>query len=109
MAEEVVLEDIQGDDDTLMPNDGEVFQPQPSPEVQAEIAEERAMIQSAAPLLDRIFAFLDEQIQQTKDISSIDVAADDLRSELLAQRKLADRLYAVRNDLENLKAAHLDT
>ena len=95
-------------DGTLMPNDGSVFQPAPPEEVQKEIAEERAMIQSAAPLLDRIFTFIDEQIAQTSDIDSIDLDKDDVRSQLMAQRMLKDRLYAVKSDLENLKSAHLD-
>lgn len=105
MANEVNPAEYDG---TLMPNDGGVFQPQPSEDVQKEIAQERAMIQSATPLLDRIEAFLDEQIAQTSDISSVDVEAEDVRSQLLAQRMLKDRLYAVKSDLENLKSAYLD-
>ena len=104
MAKEVEV-DYDG---TLMPNDGGIFQPAPPEEVQKEIAEERAMIKSAGPLLNRIFAFLDEQIAQTSDISSINIESDDLKAEIKAQRLLKDRLYAVKSDLENLKSAHLD-
>lgn len=95
-------------DGSLLPNDGEVFQPQPQESVQKEIAEERAMVKSAGPLLARIEAFLDEQIALTDSVSSIDVNADDVKSQLLAQRMLKDRLHAVKNDLANLKSAHLD-
>jgi hypothetical protein len=98
------VEDLE----TLVPNDGGVFQPQPAPAVQAEIAEERAMIKSAEPYLGRISAFLDEQIAQAGDIMAIDIRADDVKSQLIAQRLLQDRLYVIKNDLENLKAAHLD-
>lgn len=94
--------------DNLVPNGGSVFQPQPPEEVQAEIAEERAMIKSAEPYLDRIAAFLDEQIAMAGNITAIDVTADDVKSQLIAQRLLQDRLYMIKNDLENLKAAHLD-
>lgn len=94
--------------DTLTPNDGGIFQPEPAPEVLAEIQEEKAMIKSAEPMLARIEAFLDEQIDQASDISSIDVDAEDIRAELKAQRLLQDRLFAVKNDLENLKSAYLD-
>jgi len=104
MAKEVEV-DYDG---TLMPNDGGIFQPAPPEEVQKEIAEERAMVKSAGPLLARIDAFLDEQIALTDSVSSIDVNADDVKSQLLAQRKLKDLLFAVKSDLENLKSAHLD-
>ncbi len=100
--------EIEEFDGSLMPNDGGVFQPQPTEEVQKEIAKERDMIKAGAPLLDWIFAFLDEQIAYTGDITSINLDSDDLKAELKAQRMLADRLYALKSSLENLSEAHLD-
>lgn len=90
--------------DNLVPG---VYQPQLDEDTQKQTAEERAMVQAAAPMLDTLLAFFDEQIAQCSDISSIDVQADDLKVQLLAQRMLADRLYMAKSHLENLKEAHL--
>lgn len=95
-------------DGSIVPNDGEAFQTPAQIELKKEISEEKAMIKSAEPLLDRIFAFLDEQIAFASDISSIDISSDDIKAQVMAQSFLKDRLYAVKNDLENLKSAHLD-
>jgi hypothetical protein len=65
------------------------------------------MVKAGAPLLEHIVAFLDEQIAQTSDIDSIDTEADDLAVQLRVQRKLKDRLVAVKADLNNLMDAHL--
>lgn len=93
--------------DDLMPNDGNVFNPEQNEDLQKELRAEEAMVKACAPLLEHIFAFLDEQIAQTSDIDSIDTEADDLAVQLRVQRKLKDRLVAVKADLNNLMDAHL--
>lgn len=64
--------------DDLMPNDGNVFNPEQNEDLQKELRAEEAMVKAGAPLLEHIVAFLDEQIAQTSDIDSIDTEADDL-------------------------------
>jgi putative heme iron utilization protein len=93
--------------DDLMPNDGNVFNPEQNEDLQKELRAEEAMVKAGAPLLEHIVAFLDEQIAQTSDIDSIDTEADDLAVQLRVQRKLKDRLVAVKADLNNLMDAHL--
>ena len=93
--------------DDLMPNDGNVFNPEQNEDLQKELRAEEAMVKAGAPLLEHIVAFLDEQIAQTSDIYSIDTEADDLAVQLRVQRKLKDRLVAVKADLNNLMDAHL--
>lgn len=89
--------------DNLVPG---VYQPEPDEETQKQTAEERAMIQAAGPLLDNILAIFDEQIALCSDISGIDVEAEDLKVEILSQRRTADRLYMVKSLLENLREVH---
>lgn len=93
--------------DDLMLNDGNVFNPEQNEDLQKELRAEEAMVKAGAPLLEHIVAFLDEQIAQTSDIDSIDTEADDLAVQLRVQRKLKDRLVAVKADLNNLMDAHL--
>ena len=93
--------------DDLMPNDGNVFNPEQNEDLQKELRAEEAMVKAGAPLLEHIVAFLDEQIAQTSDIDSIDTEADDLAVQLRVQRKLKDRLVAVKADLNTLMDAHL--
>jgi hypothetical protein len=93
--------------DDLMPNDGNVFNPEQNEDLQKELRAEEAMVKAGAPLLEHIVAFLDEQIAQTSDIDSIDTEADDLAVQLRVQCKLKDRLVAVKADLNNLMDAHL--
>lgn len=93
--------------DDLMPNDGNVFNPEQNEDLQKELRAEEAMVKAGAPLLEHIVAFLDEQIAQTSDIDSIDTEADELAVQLRVQRKLKDRLVAVKADLNNLMDAHL--
>ena len=93
--------------DDLMPNDGNVFNPEQNEDLQKELRAEEAMVKAGAPLLEHIVEFLDEQIAQTSDIDSIDTEADDLAVQLRVQRKLKDRLVAVKADLNNLMDAHL--
>ena len=44
--------------DDLMPNDGNVFNPEQNEDLQKELRAEEAMVKAGAPLLEHIVAFL---------------------------------------------------
>lgn len=87
--------------DNLMPTDGGIFQPEPSEELKQEIDKEKVMIQTGLPIIEEIFIWLDDEIKDTSNIDSIDLNGD-IKAEVLAQRKLKDRLVAVKNRFEIL-------
>ncbi len=88
--------------DDLIPNEGGsgIFQPQPSEEVVQEIESERSIVSVSFPIVDEIFKFIENEIQLTKDISSLNLNGD-IESEVMAQRKLKDKLEALKNRFKN--------
>lgn len=88
--------------DDLIPNEGGsgIFQPEQPEEVAQEVESERSIVSVSFPIIDEIFKFIENEIQLTKDISSLNLD-EDIVSEVKAQRKLKDKLEALKNRFKN--------
>lgn len=94
-------EDILSDD--LMPTDGGLVGQQPE-DVVEEVNAEQTMITSSAAVMDDLFAWFDESIAETADVSNIDVtqSTDLVVAQVLAQRIVKEMLQAQKERLRQL-------
>lgn len=94
--------------DDLMPNEGSSFIPAPPDELTAEINAERAMVTGAAPLIDKLLEWFDDEISISDSIDGLDVEAGiSLEAQVLARQLLKAKLSYAKTNLQNLKDTYI--
>lgn len=90
--------------DDLSPTDGSVFQHEQPDELTTEINAEKAMVQSAGPLLDMILDWFSAEIATTDSLEGLELESHiDLASQVLSRKILKAKLEAARDRLRIMK------
>lgn len=90
--------------DDLSPTDGSVFRVAQDEELTTEINAEKAMVQSAGPLLNMILAWFDAEISAADSISGLELESEiNLSAQVLARQLLKTKLEGARDRLHIMK------
>jgi hypothetical protein len=90
--------------DNLLPLDGESFYPRIDPELQEELNNEKTKVLAAAPLIEDILMWFDNQIEHLNTLNAIDFNSKvSIEAQVYGRKYAVDRLMEVRSELEVLQ------